>query len=342
MNTKNYIAIMIFAVGVMFAQSCCVHEFPAPKPKEISFDLHLQYDTEMPLHTVVEHTEETKSQSDVESHDVRYIVNAYDAADENSREVLHSFVFTKDEISELNHSVNITIPEGSYRFVVWTDYVYDGGQDDLYYDTSKFEFMALADRDHEGSNDMRDAFMGSVISEVSEESVEADVQMTRPMAKFNFITTDVRNFVAKIREASESSSDASGAPGEASGNVTSLDEYTVVFRYNGFMTSAYNLHTDKTADARTGVIFTSKISQLTEDEAEMGFDYIFVDDESVVSIVLDVLSPQGELISRFKPVDVPLVRSKLTTVKANFLTSDADGGVSISPDYDDEYIIVIE
>jgi hypothetical protein len=38
---------------------------------------------------------------------------------------------------------------------------------------------------------------------------------------------------------------------------------------------------------------------------------------------------------------VPLVRSKLTTVKAHFLTSEAEGGVTIIPDYDGEHNIEV-
>jgi hypothetical protein len=36
------------------------------------------------------------------------------------------------------------------------------------------------------------------------------------------------------------------------------------------------------------------------------------------------------------------MRSKLTTVKGNFLTSKASGGVFVSPGYDGEHNIVIQ
>jgi hypothetical protein len=59
----------------------------------------------------------------------------------------------------------------------------------------------------------------------------------------------------------------------------------------------------------------------------------------VVSV--EIYDGQDRLVSSFKPIDVPLVRSKLTTVKARFLTSEAEGGVTIIPDYDGEHNIEI-
>ena len=53
--------------------------------------------------------------------------------------------------------------------------------------------------EHEGSNDYRDAFTGTVTAEVSAKSREATVAMGRPMAKFNFISTDVDEFIEMMQ-----------------------------------------------------------------------------------------------------------------------------------------------
>jgi hypothetical protein len=242
-------------------------------------------------------------------------------------------VFTKDDVSELDNSLELAVTEGAYRFVVWTDYVLQGSEEDLYYNTEKFENITLADGDHSGSNDMRDAFMGTVTAEVSDESTEADVIMKRPMAKFNFITTDVYKFVDEQL--------AKG--GMTQQGLVDIEDYTIVFRYNGFMPDAYNLHTASAANAGTGVSFSSKISALEGSEAELGFDYVFVNGtETKVSVAVEVYDLGGKMLSRFKPVDVPLMRSKLTTVKAEFLTSKAGGGVSVSPDYEGDHNLVID
>lgn len=313
MKVRNYIAILIYMAGLILVPSCDVHEFPYPP---VQFVLNLNYDTEMPLYKVVDYTEQrTKSVS--EEYDIRYIVNVYDGKDEDSREAIYHFVFTKDDVSELGHSVTMPILKGDYRFVVWTDYVAQGSDSDLYYNTERFEYLSLAEGRHVGSNDMRDAFAGMITATVSPSSTSADVEMKRPMGKFNFIAVDARDY--------------------------DLDGCSVVFGYNGFMPSAYNMHAVKPADSRTGVRFDSSFRRIDEDEAELGFDYVFVNGkETVVSVFIEIYDPAGKLLSRSKPVDVPLVRSKLTTVKANFLTSKAGGGVSIIPDYEGDHNIVID
>lgn len=80
---------------------------------------------------------------------------------------------------------------------------------------------------------MRDGFTGLGVFEVSETSTEATIDMKRPFAKFNFISTDLQGF---IQEAAKRKEPASVA-------LSDLGSYTVVFRYNGFLNSAYNLHT---------------------------------------------------------------------------------------------------
>ncbi len=330
MNYRKPKYILLFTLFCAMVSSCDIHQFPDPSPKEIQFVLHLDYSTELPLHKIVEYTEDTKSAG--AGHDIRYIINVYDAQDTAGKTVLHSFTLTKDDVSKLDHSTVLSIPEGSYRFVVWTDYVVQGSEEDHHYQTDRFEYITLPEGDHRGSTDVRDAFTGSVTSDVSEKVQEARVSMSRPLAKFNFISTDLQEFIARSLEESKNKS---SSPVE-------LDDLIAVFIYNGYMPSAYNLHTEKPTDARPNVYFRSKIVQLNEHEAEMGFDYLFINgDETTASIALEVYDSEENLLSRFKPVDVPLVRSKLTTIKANFLTSEADGGVAVNPDYDGNHTIVV-
>ncbi len=311
MNIIRHILLLTGVVGLMFASSCDVHQFPDPK---IEFVLDLEYDTEMPLYQVVEYGERTKSAA--QEYDIRYKVNVFDGTNPDSREVLYSFVFTKDDVSELDHSVTLPLPRGEYRFAVWTDYVLQGIEEDLYYNTEKFEYISLSEGAHSGSNDMRDAFAGVITTVVSKDNTRAALEMRRPMGKFNFIAIDAGNY--------------------------DLDGYSVVFYYNGFMPSAYNMHTVKLSDSKTGVSFNSGFTRLDEDEAELGFDYVFVNGkETVVNVFVEVYDPAGKMLSRSKPIDVPLVQSKLTTVKAKFLTMQAGGGVSLVPDYDGEYNLVI-
>ena len=312
MTVIRYIALFISVAGMMLASSCDVHQFPDPK---IQFVLNLEYDTEMPLYQVIEY-EETRTNTTGHEYGIRYKVNVFDAGNPDSREVLYSFVFTKDNISDLNHSVTLPLPRGEYRFAVWTDYVPYCSEADFYYNTEKFEYISHAGGSHVGSNDMRDAFAGVITSVVSKDMTSADVEMKRPMGKFNFIATDADGY--------------------------NLEGYSVLFYYNGFMPYAYNMHTSKLSDSKTGVYFSSDFTRLNESEAELGFDYVFVNGkETVVNVFVEIYDPEGKMLSRSKPIDVPVAQSKLTTVRGKFLTTKAGGGVSLVPDYDGEFNLVV-
>jgi hypothetical protein len=326
MKARNILKISAYVLCSVLMSSCDVHEFPDPSLKEVDYTLHLDYSTEMPLYKTVEYSEPTRSASEEDTYDVRYIVNVYDK-DEASREVLHTFMFTKDDISVLNNSVTFRIRVGEYRLIVWTDYVEEGSVADLFYTSDKFEYIGFASDEHFGNEDMRDAFTGSLTAVVSDETLEATVAMSRPMAKFAFVTNDLQDFIVRAMQTR---------------GASELDGYSLVFKYNGFMPSAYNQHAGGTTDSGSGYSYTSKITQISETEAELGFDHVFVNDhETVVSVYVEVYDSEGNHLSTSVPVDVPLMRSKLTTVVGNFLTSDASGGVFVSPGYDGEHNIII-
>ena len=87
-----------------------------------------------------------------------------------------------------------------------------------------------------------------------------------------------------------------------------------------------------------GQTFDSKITLLGGDEAELGFDYVFVNGtSSSVWIRLHAYDKDGTHITSIPNyVEVPITRSKLTTVRGAFLTASAGGGVGIDPDFDGE------
>lgn len=335
----------------MILSSCDVHEFPDPVESEISFTLNLSYETSLPLYKVITHVNDSRAVDNSEDYNIRYTIEVYPAEEENKsqgRTTLHRFVFVKEDISTLDYSVKIPLERGAYNFVVWSDYV-KANDNDLYYNTSAFDEITLRGNSHSGSNDLRDTFLGSVTSEVSESTASATIDMQRPMAKFNFISNDVKEFVSNVQsiraEKNNSRSSEKSNNGTNSGTIGFEDidfsDFNIVFRYNGFMPDSFNAYTNKPSDASTGVSFDSKIRILKNGDAELGFDYIFVNEtESSISVSVEVYDYDGELLSRFRPIEVPLVRSHLTTIKANFLTS-GTGGVTIIPDFDGDFNIQV-
>lgn len=354
---------IVMCIIVLCITACDVHEFPEEKAALVPFTLHLDFNSEMPLYKELTYTRSSTENAEAtaaEPHDVRYTINAYrtDNVATESRTADTTFVITKSNTYTLNHTARIELPEGSYRFRVWADYIDAGSTKDKYYDTSDFAQIMLCDpNNHPGSTDYRDAFRGETTGVVINKDYyinstanaianEATVDMRRPMGKFQIISTDVEIFLTRVEEAMKEAGIVTRGQTAYDRLLQSVrwSDYKIVVRYESFMPCAYNMFTDKPAEAWTGISFDSRMYPLSSQEIELGFDYIFVNgSETTLSISLAVYDANGVLVSSTHPFDVPIVRSKLTVIKGEFLTSIADGGVSINPGYDgDDYNIEIK
>ena len=115
----------------------------------------------------------------------------------------------------------------------------------------------------------------------------------------------------------------------------------MVFYYVGFMPNTYSMHTDKPVDSSTGVMFESTLKKLSESEASIGFDYVFVNGkESAVTVQIGIYDNEGTQLSLTEPIEVPLKRSQHTVMTSMFLMSEASGGVTINPDFDGEHNLI--
>ena len=107
------------------------------------------------------------------------------------------------------------------------------------------------------------------------------------------------------------------------------------------MPHAYSIYTDKPVDSSTGVMFESTLRKLSESEATMGFDYVFVNGkESAVTVQIGIYDNEGTQLSLTEPIEVPLKRSHHTILSGMFLMSEASGGVTINPDFDGDHNLI--
>ena len=357
----RYISVCV--ISFLSFAGCDVHEFPEEGKDLVPFLLHLDFSTEMPFYKEIPYTrsgDDTKV--NVPDHSVRYLVNAYrtDNVVGENRIPDTTFVFVNENIDQLDYTARLELTEGDWTFRVWCDYVDVGSTKDKYYNTSDFSEIILMDRNnHSGSNDFRDAFRGTSSATVlnpllysgddaSAIDNQATAQMVRPMGKYKFVSNDVETFIAnvtqKMKERGQFSADI--GTDQAFDKIIqsiSLGEYSVIFRYSAFMPCSFNMFTDKPADSWTNMTFRSQLSIEEGMDVNLGYDYIFVNGtETTLSIAVEVYDKEGELLSSTNPIQVPIVRSKLTLVKGEFLSSIANGGVAINPGYDgDDYNIEI-
>lgn len=362
MRAMIYIQRLILVLVVGYAtllSSCAVHEWPKDGEKLHSFIINLEYTTEMPLYKDEVLQSGRSASTAADDYDVRYTIEVYTAPSTPIEEpqVYVRRVFSRDDVNQLDNSVEMELPFGSYIFKVWTDYVDAGKTTDKFYDTSSFEDV-IFNGPHVANNDFRDAFVGSLEAEITELTTELTIDNVRPMGKFIFISNDLEKFIEhmlelKAESESESESEAednttSGPNTEAStpSRVIDVSEYKVVFTYASFMPDDFNVLRDEAWDAAdpNTVSFESSIKKISDSEAELGFDYVFVnDDELRIQIVVEVFDKKGVSVSRTNKITVPLLRGQYTIVRSNFLTSQAKGGVGINPSFEGpDHVVWVE
>ena len=174
--------------------------------------------------------------------------------------------------------------------------------------------------------------------------MEATIGMARPLSKVVFITTDLEDWKTKVLTNMYENAIQNAKPGTDIEFDTEVDlsQYTVKIHYPQYMPNAFNIMTDRTTWSDFNVSFESKMIQLSESEAAMGFDYVFANkSDANVVMAVSLYDKTGTQLARSYDITVPLERGKVTTVKGSFLLEESDGGVSINPDFDGEFNIVI-
>ena len=344
--------ILYLIIYMALLTACDVHEWP-DIPENIPFCLKLSYDKDMTAWPHRYDGADVTEQGVGSTYDngrasgrIRYIVRAYPVS-ENQRttqDYTREFLFTKDIAEGYDHEMTLDLAPGDYSIMVWSDLMEDDGGNP-YYNTGNFAEISLQG-EHEAGNDYRDAFRGtgsiSLTADVMEHSPGTlNITMQRPLAKFEFVTDDLAEFIEREAVRALKNDASKSAPEEEPATRVNIGDYQVVFFYVGFMPDTYSMFTDKPVDSSTGVMFRSSLKALSDSKASMGFDYVFVNGtESSVTLQVGIYGKDGTRLSLTEPIKVPLKRSRHTILRGSFLMSEASGGVTINPDFDGDYNLI--
>lgn len=350
-SVVKYFCLIFVSTILLFG--CDVHEWP-DTPEDVTISLKLNYDTDMTIWNHVLNSKENviteigygeTSQSVAEEGFIRYIVRVYPILNGNVsyKEHFKEFTASKNVSSGYNHEMLITLPSGNYEIMVWSD-LKDNWSDTSFYFTEDFTSIQLNKNTNFSNTDYRDAFRGKakiqLVADVLEKDPEVvNIAMERPLAKYEFIATDLNDFIQKelLRIASKKSAETGESVDKSSIKID-LDDYTIKFKYYGYIPDIYSVETDRPIDSRTDIIYESKISQFNSEEVSIGFDYVFVNNnKSAVTMQIGIYDNDNTEVSLSKKMDIPLLRSHHTIIKGAFLTTETSGGVSINPSFDNEY-----
>ncbi|MCM1370100.1 MAG: hypothetical protein NC204_06975 [Candidatus Amulumruptor caecigallinarius] len=360
---RDFIYLLLLPIA-MLLWGCDVHEFPdepepGPGPAEKSrIEVSVQFKNTdwQHLTTVEKDVESGGSRTDV--HALRYVVNIY-KDEKRSRvpsyvPIYSNVIYTAEpvDLADVTRNIPVEIEPGEYSAVVWVDYTdAEHPLDDLYYTTDDFTYISFAGTNYIANTRYRECFRGATDFTLTDEGKVVDTQSRseletvpvtceRPLGRFEFITTDLEEFMTRWGISPQTDGTEPAAEGDEGTRAPNLSDYQIRFRYVSYMPDTYNANTDKPIDSRLGAYFYGRLVLLNEHEASLGFDHVFVNHVNASVIVsIDILDREGNLISSSDPVTLPLKRNHHTIVKGKFLTAQSSGSMGIDPGFDGEFNI---
>lgn len=234
--------------------------------------------------------------------------------------------FMEDLGNGYDQNLMVRLMPGNYDLVVWSDFR-ESDSHSRFYDPSDFNSIKIDYSDYFGNSDYRDSYRGRTIFSLGENGSEVVVNLRRPMAKYEFVTTDLSEFL-------DAETSRRGLSSRAS-----IDDYDVKIYYSTYHPSAYNALDDWNTDSAVGISFDTEVTVTGESEASLGFDYVFINDtdNSAVEATIVVYDKSGNRVTQSQQIHVPLRRDHHTLLRGAFLTMNGSGGVGIDPDYSGDH-----
>lgn len=267
--------------------------------------------------------------TDINAYDLRYIIAVYDNDPNTNVQYIAPKIKTLDQYAPYTYSIRLT-PGHIYRVVAWADFVKQGSEADLHYDTSDLTNITCKDKNWEQVNDeSRDAYFITDTIEVKKDWLGKNLVLKRPFAKVRVVTTDwgkgllemPDSFIIRYHDCTRFTSmnilngKATGAP--LTGNLICKAGITCDENGKKFYKESY----DKRAEHRTLTV-----------------DYLMVNnEENAIHFSFEARAKGERMFIKDVTTTIPTKRNYLTTLLGNFLSVDALYTVSIDEAFDGKY-----
>lgn len=332
---------MSLVVMALFSSSC-VHEFPEHGEPRREVIVKFTHDLNWTQHEIY------ATRAGGPEALARYHVMAFPAG--TSLAPVAEFEFTRDDLERDDFEHTFRLPEGKFDLYAWSDQAFTHNSQSMFFDSSDFTAISYVEP-YNGNNHLRDAFRGVTTVEVKTSPYAdyreyAEIKMERPLASYEFRATDIMEFID--RETSRGrltriTEPEDRPPLDISQRLPEITQYKVKMIYTGYMPSTFNNILNRPVNSSVGISYDAQIDVLSDEEARLGFDHVMVNGvESSIPVAMEIYAPDGTLIGRTNPIDVPTKRARNTIVRGRFLTSQASGGVGVNPDFEGEYNIEIQ
>lgn len=331
---KRYYLLFLFIILLMG----CVHDYPTMTddgeegvdPTLVQVNTEVTLDLELvPLEIITDKARSGTTKAATDTYRRRFIIDAYHDGKVAQRQVTVLEEAEESGSDKITLPVNLRLHALEYTLAVWTDYVAAGTEADLYYNTEDLQQVSCTEP-YTGNTPYRDCLYGTAPLDLRpyrdewNAKVQVQVDMVRPLAQYEIIATDVKDFLAKSQRQRETGT-----------------AHSVTFSYGFYFPLGFNVLTGKPQNSQMNVAFTAPLTVPDDgrEEYTIGTDFIFVNgEESYVPLEIRIADSDGYVVSLTTGLNVPYRRGHLTTLRGRFLTSKVSPGVGINPDFDDDDI----
>lgn len=329
--------LIAFAGAAMLALPSCINEWPKAESRPCDVTLTLHSDTDwLPVYDMT-YTRE-------DGYEIQYQVRIYQKG--NTSVPLKEITLYSSDFTRPDLNVDVTLDPGDYEVFVWSDVCSADTNQPLFYNSEDFAKITYL-TPYVGDSNNKDAFRGQ-LSFTIENSMEMNptakevVTLKRPLSRYIFVATDLEEFVQK--EVTRGHLFGVGSRDEIYENADKLEEqlknYRIRIYYPLYMPAVFDNFTNKPIDSWTGISFNGNFVILSNEEAQLGLDYVMMNvDASSVQVAMEIFDNEGVKISGTPTINIPTLRDRTTIVYGQFLTADEDAGVTIDPDFKGQFNI---
>lgn len=224
--------------------------------------------------------------------------------------------------------LNEQLAPGHYKVVAWAVCSEDANGSGCLFSLSDLSNIRY-NKGYNGCSDKKECYEVRFDMNLSEDEQDSKAEFTNemhcPMGSVEIIATDLDEFAKQMAS-----------------QGTSLGDYYITWNFDLYFPVGYNVLTGLPNKAETQVSFKSEIESLSETEASVGFDYIFVNgEESRVTITLALYDRNNKLLNVYSDIAVNLKRGETTVIRGEYLTKRKGSGVEINPGFDGNIDIVL-
>lgn len=271
---------------------------------------------------------------DWSQYDLRYLLAVYSA---DGSELLTRLSKTYDTYSSAVFELRLT-PNNSYKFVAWADFVAEGEDEDLHYNTTDLANITLKSyedgRQNQINDESRDAYFATKVINVTQ-TFDEPLTLKRPFAKIRIVTTDWEgdnkgvvkpdNFKVTYHDCTRFAG-FNALTGDAIGETTAdgTTVYTATLATDGANGKFYEGGYDASANNRTLLV-----------------DYLIAaPDQQAIHFNLEMLNgttPIGSSPRDFT-TEIPIQRNYLTTILGNLLSVGGTMQISIDESFTNQWV----